>query len=175
MNKRTAILTIGILVAIIVGSFLFSSGGTDEQKTLAGKTGLMDAGIANKDFVPVTHYYVDGTHTFSGKIMLPTPCHQLFSDVRIAESFPEQVTIDFTFSNKAEMCAQVITPEPFSVSFQASENAIVRMVMNEKEMKYRIVSEKGTGMLSTELKDSTTSSTLKSGVGTTTKKGRLGY
>jgi hypothetical protein len=173
MNKKMIIILIGIFITLIIGGVLFfSSKDTDEQNTPIGKVSSIDLGIANKDFIPVTHTYIDGTHTFSGKIILPTPCHQLFSNVRIAESFPEQVAVDFITSNGAKTCAQVVTPESFTVTFQASENAVVRMTLNEKEMVYRIVSETGSMVLPTEIKDSVGSSTLKSDAGTTTKKGR---
>lgn len=170
MNKGGIIFILGILLFFIIGGMLFlSSKKEGEQNILTNRVHPDDSGgIANRDFVPIGHSYMNGTHTFSGKIMLPTPCHQLFSDVQIAESFPEQVVINFTITNKTEKCAQVITPEPFNVSFQASESAVVRMTLNGKEMAYRNVPQKGTLSFQTEIKDSAASSTLKSHIGTTT-------
>ena len=54
---------------------------------------------------------------------MPTPCDLLESSAVVAESFPEQIMIDFSVLNNAEFCSQVITPQRFKVTAPASEKA----------------------------------------------------
>lgn len=53
--------------------------------------------------------YADGVLSYSARIMVPTPCHDVRIDEMILESDPIQVRIDVSFtSDPDEMCAQVI-------------------------------------------------------------------
>jgi len=82
--------------------------------------------------ITAKHQYKNGTHIIAGEINLPTPCHILTSEVRIAESYPEQVTIAFAYKSSAEMCAEVITPARFKVEFKAAEKASINATLNGK-------------------------------------------
>jgi hypothetical protein len=73
--------------------------------------------------IEAKHFFIDGVHTLVGEIPMPTPCDLLEATSRVAESMPEQVTVDFTVINNAEFCAQVITGQRFKVSTTASEGA----------------------------------------------------
>ena len=57
----------------------------------------------------------------------------------IAESFPEQVTVDFKVINNAEACTQVITPQRFKVEFDASENASMRARLNGRNIELNLI------------------------------------
>ncbi len=74
--------------------------------------------------------FASGTHTLVGEIALPTPCHELSWEVTVAESFPEQVTIAFSTTPGDGMCAQVLTPAPFSVTVAASADATFSALFN---------------------------------------------
>lgn len=54
---------------------------------------------------------------------MPTPCDLLESSARVAESFPEQIMINFSVINNADFCAQVVTAQRFKVSATASPEA----------------------------------------------------
>ena len=84
------------------------------------------------EMLTITRAYSDGTHTITGEVMKPTPCHELTYDVMVAESYPEQVTIAFTTMSSAEMCAQVITAEPFTISLEVAEAASFVITVNGK-------------------------------------------
>jgi len=81
-------------------------------------------------FAEMEHDFEDGTHTVSGIINLPTPCHSLETNVLVAESFPEQVTVQFKTSVSAEACAQIIAQKEFEIEFQASEEARIKATLN---------------------------------------------
>jgi len=75
--------------------------------------------------IDAKHYYIDGVHTLVGELAFPTPCDLLQADARVMESYPEQVVVDFTVINTADMCAQVITNQRFRVDFSAASQASI--------------------------------------------------
>ena len=84
--------------------------------------------------ITARYTYENGIHTYKGFIDVPSPCYELTHEVIILESFPEQVHINFTSEipqgKENSICAQVITPKEFEVSFQASQEATVRATLN---------------------------------------------
>jgi hypothetical protein len=74
----------------------------------------------------------NGVHHISGSIDLPTPCHSLEIESRIAESFPEQVFIDFIIKRGDPDidCIQVVTPTSFDLEFSVDERATFRAMLN---------------------------------------------
>lgn len=80
--------------------------------------------------IPATKSYQNGVYTLSGTLSLPTPCHELKTDTRIAESYPEQVTIEFTVVDTGAICVQVIDERPWSVQARVSSEATFRAVVN---------------------------------------------
>lgn len=75
--------------------------------------------------IDAKHYFIDGKHTLVGEIEMPTPCDLVETSASVMESFPEQVIVDFTVINNAEMCAQALTAQRFKVDFQASMEASI--------------------------------------------------
>lgn len=127
MNRRTVILAVALFVAVVLGMFAFAflsqteengdENGLNEQET--------DERYTSIDRIDGKHFYIDGVHTVVGEIPMPTPCDLLESSARVAESMPEQITLEFEVVNNAEFCAQVITPQRFKVSATASSEAAI--------------------------------------------------
>lgn len=82
--------------------------------------------------ITAKHQFEDGHHIVAGELDLPTPCHILDWNVVVAESYPEQVTINFTETTQADTCAQVITPARFKVEFDATGTAAISATVNGK-------------------------------------------
>lgn len=76
--------------------------------------------------IDAKHYFIDGKHTLVGEIEMPTPCDLVEANAAVAESYPEQVTVNFKVINNAESCATVITPYRFRVDFTASKEAKIK-------------------------------------------------
>lgn len=93
--------------------------------------------------ITAKHQYKDGTHIVAGETDMPTPCHILNWETLIAESYPEQVTINFNLSTQAEMCTQVITPTRFKVEFKVSEMASINATLNGERIILNLI-EAGT-------------------------------
>jgi hypothetical protein len=126
-HHRALVVGFALLITLVAGMFVFA---------YLKKTEIVEAPTVNtgnkKDgevkYASITrinakHFYSDGTHTLVGEIAFPTPCDLLESSVRVAESMPEQVTIDFAVINTAEVCAQQETSQRFKVEVRASEFA----------------------------------------------------
>jgi len=60
--------------------------------------------------------YQNNTLSYSGKVILPSPCHELEQDVLIMESFPEQIKVNLTSISPSpdKVCIQVISEKEFS-------------------------------------------------------------
>lgn len=80
--------------------------------------------------IPATKSYQNGTYTVSGVLSLPTPCHELKTETRILESYPEQVVIEFTVVDSGGICVQVIDERPWTVQVKVSSEATFRAIVN---------------------------------------------
>jgi len=85
----------------------------------------------SKQSVSAKRQFKDGTHTIVGKLDLPTPCHVLDTRAVIRASTPRQVVVELSIkSGEAELCAQVIMPAQFEISFDAPEDVIITTTIN---------------------------------------------
>jgi hypothetical protein len=88
--------------------------------------------------VRADHYYQNGSHTYKGTLAVPTPCHEVTSQVTVMESHPEQVTIDLKEQGASNFCAQVITQAPFEVNFKASKDARITATLNGEPVLFKV-------------------------------------
>jgi hypothetical protein len=134
MNQRALIAAAVVFVAIVGGMF----GYAHLKKTELAQEPtpfVVTPPVTEQERVLVNavHFFENGQHTVIGDLMMPTPCHLIQSDVRVAESMPEQVTIELSIVNNAEVCAQVLTPQRFRVDFAASEKATISLTLDGKQ------------------------------------------
>lgn len=127
MNQRALIVAVVFFVVIVIGMFAYARFKSNE---LRNAEPLPPAAPAEQSpeitYIDAKHYLKNGVHTIAGEIMMPTPCDLLESNATVGTSSPEQVTIAFTVINNTEgVCAQVITPQRFKVSFEAGENPLI--------------------------------------------------
>ncbi len=142
--ERTHILrAITVLVLIIIGMFVFAYIKRAEIKETTPPTvevtDTKESPYAYITRVDAKHFYINGTHTIVGEIPFPTPCDLLNWETRVAESYPEQVTVAFDVINNAEMCTQVVTPQRFKVSFDASESARIRATLEGRDIELNLI------------------------------------
>jgi hypothetical protein len=131
MNSRAIILAVVVFGLIVIGMFTFaylersSQYQNRESENDAASAPATTTDSIGELRIDAKHFVAAGTHTFAGTLEMPTPCHLLQVEASVLESFPEQIVLDFTVLNNAEMCPQVITPQRFKVSASASEQAVV--------------------------------------------------
>jgi len=132
MNRTTAIaLALALLgTATLFGVNFFLTQEAGPEALLPGDLSL-SAGIEHIVEVPITRTYTGGVHTFTGSIDLPTACHTLsIEGVRSGRS--DEVGIIFMIipPEPDVVCAQVITPQPFVISFAAPASVEVIATLN---------------------------------------------
>lgn len=144
MSKQS-LLTIGaVVLAIIVGAVLLTTGDrttTDPANQVGGAATSTDSSFA-PNLITAAHQYDEdeGVHIVAGETDVPTPCHMLSHDVSIAESFPEQVSLNFSSSveDPDQMCAQVISSQRFKITFEASEEASIQATYNGQDVELNL-------------------------------------
>ena len=126
MNKNTIIAIILFFVVLVAGMFMFAY--LKKAEVTTDTTPQAEEPVPEDAYSYITriegkHYFIDGVHTVVGEVNMPTPCDLLEVNAQVAESDPEQITLDFSVINNADFCAQTITPQRFKVSATASEDA----------------------------------------------------
>lgn len=142
MEHKHIIASAVVLALIIAGMFVFAY-----LKKAEIEKGEQQAPVAvdeNSPYGDITridakHFFIAPTHTIVGEIVMPTPCDLLNWDMRVMESSPEQVIIDFHVVNHADNCAQVATPQRFKVSFDASEKAVIRARLEGRDIDLNLI------------------------------------
>jgi len=89
--------------------------------------------VINEDGFSLQKQYIGGNnweYTVIGQ--LPNPCHSVSVEAMVAESYPEQVTINVNIiePDTDMMCIQVIQDFEYQGTFSASENASVVLRVN---------------------------------------------
>jgi hypothetical protein len=130
LNHRAVIMAMILFTLIILGMFTFAYLKNQERQQsipTPAPAEVIEAPVADR-YSNITridgkYFFIDGMHTVAGEILMPTPCDLLDTGAVIAESFPEQITLDFSVINNAKTCIQVTTPARFKIEAQASERA----------------------------------------------------
>jgi hypothetical protein len=124
MKKNILIYAIGLILLAIVSTliYLYITGGEKE----IGKE-------ISKDNFSITYTYQGNSeweYTVTGT--LPNSCYSADVTAMVAESYPEQVTVQVKVSNNSpELCAEMIQDFKYTGSFNASEKATVTLSVVE--------------------------------------------
>ncbi len=142
MDTRSIILFVVLFLLIVVGMFTFSYLNKTEQATQP-PTPLppVEEPVLYPEItrIDAKHFFQDGVHTFVGELTLPTPCDLLDVTAQVAESAPEQITLDFSVINNAESCIQQLSMQRFLVTATASETASVRARFMGREVALNLI------------------------------------
>lgn len=128
-----------------------NSAQTDRQNGSGTSSGVVmpdldDLDLPVLDVVTVYHTYTNGVHTYSGAFYTPTACFTLTAEARVAESYPEQVTILLATTEGKGTCAMVIDRKDFTLEVKASEGAEFKgVVVNGVQNKWKLVQGTSTG------------------------------
>jgi hypothetical protein len=142
MHQRAIIMSVILFVLVVVGMFVFTYLKRGELATIDETPIVTKTEVTPYDHitrVDAKHFFIDGVHTLVGEIPMPTPCDLVDSSALVAESFPEQVTIDFNIINNADSCVQVVTDQRFKVSFNASSGASISARLNGRAIELNLI------------------------------------
>lgn len=115
----------------------FYLGAKFQKSTVLKNTGQVSSSpVAAKGKVTFQKSFDENLLKYRGTIEVPTPCHEIKQEVKVMESFPEQVRIDLTIINPPadEICAQVIAQKEFSGEAAVSENAQISVYLNGQKV-----------------------------------------
>lgn len=138
MNKTVWL--VSIIVIVVLAGFMFLRGKENEMPPpnipMSDQPPQSSPSGNSADTIVVQHRFVNGTHLYTGTLTTPTPCYQVSADIRVLESYPEQLVLAFTAAAPPPdvMCVQVIAEQPFSVRVRASEEATVRGELNGRSV-----------------------------------------
>lgn len=142
MSKGTIISGIIALIIIVGGAYYFYFGSDSLkfwQPAKSTQSSITPVVPTPHETITAKHQYKNSTHIIAGEVNLPTACYVLTTSARVAESMPEQVSIDFVSKTQGEMCAQVITTERFKVDFKASDGAIIKATWNGQPVELNLI------------------------------------
>lgn len=142
MSHRAIVMCGALFVVIVVGMFTFSYIKKQELEEVAKNAQTRpEPQVAYADITRITakHFFANNLHTFVGEIPFGTPCELLETSALVAESFPEQVTLDFNVINNAEVCAQVQTTQRFKIEANASSEAQIKARFMGREVELNLV------------------------------------
>lgn len=143
MDKKTIILIFVIFALIIIGMFTFAH--LKQKEVNQNLSTPIEEPALTVPYPGITrieakHYFDNkNKHTFAGEILMPTPCDLLINEVRVQESFPEKVTLEFSVINNSEVCAEVITPQRFLIPVSASAEAEFRSTFMGREVELNLI------------------------------------
>lgn len=143
MNQKTIVIAVALFVVIVIGMFTFAYLKKSEiENSQVLPEVQKDAGevkYASVMRITAKHYFENGVHTLAGEIPLPTPCDLLEAEATVAESFPEQVAVNFTVLNNAEFCTEQVTSQRFKVTANASADATFSATFMGRPIELNIV------------------------------------
>jgi len=144
MNQRALIVAVVLFVVIIGGMFGYAYLKRAElQPATPVPTPPQKEERQNITHIDAKHFFTDGTHTIAGEIMMPTPCDLLEAGPIALESSLDEVTVAFRVINNTEgVCAQVVTPQRFKVSFEANAGAFIDAIFNGSPVTLNLVEAK---------------------------------
>lgn len=137
------IVAFSTLALIIVGMFVFTylkKSELAEAPAVTPPSDMREGPYAGITRIDAKHFFIPPTHTLAGEIMMPTPCDLLdYSDVRIQESSPETVIVNFKVVNHTETCVQTVTPQRFMVTFDAHKDATIKATFEGRPVELNLI------------------------------------
>lgn len=138
MNQRALMIAAALFALVVAAMFGYSYVKKSELESPAPVFVGTPEESGEEVLVNAVHFFKDGQHTVVGEVVMPTPCHLIQSDVSVAESMPEQVTIALLVVNNADTCAQILTPQQFRADFSASQGASISLTIDGKRAKLNL-------------------------------------
>lgn len=142
MKNNGIIVAIVIFVLIIVGMFVFAYL-KNAELTEAPTTQVVETPRPGPydsiTLITAKHFFIDGKHTLVGEIPMPTACDLLNWDTSVAESMPEEVTVNFDAINNSTDCAPQVTNQRFKVEFTASDKASIKATLEGREVQLNLI------------------------------------
>lgn len=143
MKKHGIIVAIVIFALIIAGMFIFAFLKKSELAVIETENQTPTAPLPTPyDYitrVDAKHFFIDGTHTIAGEMLMPTQCDLLNWTTAVSESNPQEVTVAFVVVNNARDCEPAVTPARFLVPFTAGGDAHISATLNGRSVELNLI------------------------------------
>lgn len=110
---------------------------TDEEPTTDNKKNNSDEASVPRegDLLGnvIKHSYFDGAHIYSGVVKTPSPCHVADAQARVAESYPEQITVEVLWKEVGGRCIQTTSEKQFLIRIPATQQASLGALLIDGE------------------------------------------
>lgn len=140
MSNRAGIISLSVFIIIVLAFTVYWQFGRSQKAqvidSLPSQTQNNNEEIR---IITALHQYKNGRHIIAGQTDVPTPCHALSESVSMTNTTPVQVTVAFTTTSNAEICAQVITSARFKTEFTAPENAVIGATWNGSPVQFNLI------------------------------------
>lgn len=142
MELSTRKLVGGILLLVLVGGAMLLYAYQGNRFSAVDEATMKESTLPHEssrggtiEEISATHFYTeeDREHTLIGTVPVPTPCHELRTNVRMVEGTDgkDRATISFDAVNNSQAaCVQVVTAKTFKVRFRGEENISVQILWN---------------------------------------------
>ena len=139
MSKKSITLIVAFFILLISGMFIYAHLKEKELKEIDIPQNPTEKPTevnmyAYLDRIDAKHYFIDGTHTFVGEVVMPTPCDLLEVNSVVRESYPEQVVLEFSVINNTDDCVKQLTNQRFKAEVTASEVASFTATFMERDI-----------------------------------------
>lgn len=127
MTQKSITLVVGLLALVVVGMFWFAYLERSAEQPIVITEPAPEPTVDIPPYlarINAKHYRTDAGHVIAGEVTAPTPCDLVEVAAVTRESFPEQVDLQFSIINNADVCAQVLTTQRFRVDVDASSEAV---------------------------------------------------
>ncbi len=139
-SNTKIIIAVIIVIALVLVGYGFYRSRVSTTVDLSPTPGLSPSPEEQfpGEIVNTKHQFMNGKHTYVGVFELPNPCTSLSYDVVRDTLNPSRVELNFKTMDAGEGCAQVITPKPFKVTFDAPEKITVIVTRDGKSVKFNL-------------------------------------
>lgn len=140
--KRSTKTLVGFIIVLALGWALVSWGLPYlERERMANAPQNVTEDTENSSSFVLSHMEQGSVHTYRGALSLPTPCHGLSSGVSLVDGSSPQVRITLSTIAPEEgvLCAQVLTPQEFTVSVESALRPEVALSVNGDAQEVSVV------------------------------------
>lgn len=142
MSKSTIVGLGLVVIVVIAGGVLYTTG---DKTDVNNNNDVEGVATSSEKFAPdlidAAHQYNedDQMHIVAGETEVPTACHVLDSSVSVDNETKEAV-IKFSarVEDEDQMCAQVITPQRFKVTFSAGAGTDIKSTFNGQSVELNL-------------------------------------
>ncbi len=138
-KKVVAIGIIIIVIILVITGLIYSFKAKSSDSNRSSDPSNNEA--SREVFIPIVsvkHQYKNKVHTYVGELNLPSPCHILRHSVKISAENSPIYNLNFVASQTGELCAQVITPRPFKVSFEGPSEIKIMPTLNGEPLTFNL-------------------------------------